>query len=176
MSALAGTMAALVALIAYLVPSPRPQPGPVIISPAPRPPSSESVVTPPTSPEPTPSSEPDTPWSPAPSPVRATPITSSPPAIRPGGCDEATTALASYGRDGGATRGGQAAAAHQTYLDLMSAGLDAQGAVGATISRLAAEFRELNFRLTGMTGGDPNQVITDINTDIAEFRRLCGSG
>ncbi|WP_326646257.1 hypothetical protein OG884_16615 [Streptosporangium sp. NBC_01755] len=61
----------------------------------------------------------------------------------------------------------------------MGAVLDAQGAVGATISRLAAEFQEMNFRLTGMTGmtgGDPNQVIADINTDLAELKRLCGSG
>ncbi|WP_344972790.1 hypothetical protein [Streptosporangium fragile] len=57
----------------------------------------------------------------------------------------------------------------------MGAVLDAQGAVGAKISRLAAEFQELNFRLTGMTGGDPNQVIADINTDVAELNRLCGS-
>ncbi|WP_214415688.1 hypothetical protein [Sphaerisporangium fuscum] len=57
----------------------------------------------------------------------------------------------------------------------MSAVLDAQGVVGATISRLAAEFQELNFRLTGMTGGDPNQVIADINTDLADLRRLCRS-
>ncbi|MFB9251252.1 hypothetical protein ACFFWE_23685 [Sphaerisporangium melleum] len=57
----------------------------------------------------------------------------------------------------------------------MGAGLDAQGVVRATISRLAAEFQELNFRLTGMTGGDPNEVIADINTDAAELRRLCES-
>ncbi|WP_433248365.1 hypothetical protein ACQPYK_00395 [Streptosporangium sp. CA-135522] len=96
-------------------------------------------------------------------------------AVRPGGCDETATALTAYRQNAGTTRSSQAAAAHQTYLDLMSTVLDAQGVVGATISRLAAEFQELNFRLTGMTSGDPNQVITDINTDIAEFKRLCGS-
>ncbi|MCA2229851.1 hypothetical protein [Nonomuraea aurantiaca] len=68
-----------------------------------------------------------------------------------------------------------AAAAQQTHHDLMGAVLDAEGVVGAKISRLAAEFQELNFRLTGMTGGDPNQVIADINTDVAELNRLCES-
>jgi hypothetical protein len=96
--------------------------------------------------------------------------------VRPGGCGEAATALTAYRRNAGTTRSSQAAAAQQTSLDLMGAGLDAQGAVGATIRRLSAEFRELNFRLTGMTGGDPNQVIADINTDFAELNRLCGSG
>ncbi|MGW5689236.1 hypothetical protein [Nonomuraea sp. NPDC003754] len=96
-------------------------------------------------------------------------------AVRPGGCDEAEAALAAYRRNAETARSSQAAAAHQTYLDLMCAALDAQGVAGAKISRLAAEFQELNFRLTGMTGGDPNQVIADINTDVAELNRLCGS-
>ncbi|MFC5822319.1 hypothetical protein [Nonomuraea insulae] len=96
-------------------------------------------------------------------------------AVRPGGCDEAAAALTAYRRDAGTARSSQAAAAKQTYLDLMGAVLDAQGVVGSKISRLAAEFQELNFRLTGMTGGDPNQVIGDINTDVAELNRLCGS-
>ncbi|WP_031172266.1 hypothetical protein [Streptosporangium roseum] len=84
-------------------------------------------------------------------------------------------ALTAYRQNAGTIRSSQAAAAQQTYLDLMGAVLDAQGVVGAKISRLAAEFQELNFRLTGMTGGDPNQVIADINTDVAELKRLCGS-
>ncbi|MEV1238495.1 hypothetical protein [Nonomuraea sp. NPDC049750] len=57
----------------------------------------------------------------------------------------------------------------------MGARLDAEGVVGEKISRLAQEFQELNFRMTGMTGGDPNQVIADINTDVAELNRLCES-
>ncbi len=57
----------------------------------------------------------------------------------------------------------------------MDAGLDAQGTVGSTIRRLAAEFQELNARLTGMVAADPNQVIADINADIPTLNRLCGS-
>ncbi|MEU7744938.1 hypothetical protein [Nonomuraea sp. NPDC049158] len=96
------------------------------------------------------------------------------PPVRPGGCDDAAAALAAYRRNAGTVRSSQAAAAQQTYRDLMSTVLDAEGVVGAKISRLAQEFQELNFRLTGMTGGDPNQVIADINTDTAELNRLCG--
>jgi hypothetical protein len=166
-SALAGAVAAVVALVAYLAPSAPPPP-----------PQSDAVVTTrPPPPAPSPSPESSAPQRPVPSPTRAVPSDSplvSP--VRPGGCDEAETALTAYRRNAGTTRSSQAAAAQQTSLDLMGAGLDAQGAVGATIRRLAAEFRELNFRLTGMTGGDPNQVIADINTDLAEFKRLCGSG
>ncbi|GGT43613.1 hypothetical protein ACFFV7_29595 [Nonomuraea spiralis] len=98
------------------------------------------------------------------------------PEVRSAGCDETAAALTAYRRDAGTSRSGQAAAAQQTYSDLMGAGLNAQGAVGAKIRRLAAEFQELSFRLTGMTGGDPNQVIADINTDVAELNSLCASG
>ena len=83
------------------------------------------------------------------------------------------TAVAGYRRNAGGTRGSQAAAAQQTYRDLMGAGLDAQGAVGAMIRRLTAEFQELSFRLSGMVSSDPNQVIADINADFAELKRLC---
>ena len=111
-----------------------------------------------------------------PSSKRAVPVSSTPlSAIRPGGCDEAATALTAYHRNAGTVRSSQAAAAQETYRDLTGAVFDAEGVVGAKISRLAAEFQELNFRLTGMTGGDPNQVIADINTDVAELDRLCGS-
>ncbi|MFI7424513.1 hypothetical protein [Nonomuraea sp. NPDC049684] len=98
------------------------------------------------------------------------------PEVRSVGCDETAAVLTAYTRNAGTSRRGQAAAAQQTYSDLMGAGLNAQGAVGVKIRRLAAEFQELSFRLTGMTGGDPNQVIADINTDVAEFNRLCAFG
>ncbi|MFB7678319.1 hypothetical protein ACFC26_43690, partial [Kitasatospora purpeofusca] len=97
------------------------------------------------------------------------------PAVRPGGCDNAEAALAAYRRNAGTTRSSQAAAAGQAHLDLMGASLDAQGIVGATITRLSAEFQELNFRLTGMIIADPNQVIADINTDTTQLTRLCGT-
>ncbi|TXK41607.1 hypothetical protein [Nonomuraea sp. C10] len=181
-SAMATAAAAVVALVAYLMPQP-PQPGP-----EPTPSAAQSSPDPaPTSPAPQTSSpppEPSTPESSTPEsrtpelPVpSSTPVAEDPPAtlsaVRPAGCDETETALATYRRDAGTTRAGQAAAARQAYHDLMGAGLDAQGAVGTTIRRLAAEFQELNFRLTGMTGGDPNQVIADINADFADLRRLC---
>ncbi|MCA2176814.1 hypothetical protein LDL08_11515 [Nonomuraea glycinis] len=83
------------------------------------------------------------------------------------------TALAGYRRNAGGTRSSQAAAAQQTYRDLMGASLDAQGAVGAMIRRLTAEFQELSFRLSGMVSSDPEQVIADINADFAELKRLC---
>ncbi|MEV4834459.1 hypothetical protein AB0K05_08045 [Nonomuraea sp. NPDC049486] len=189
---MATAAAAVVALVAYLMPQP-PQPGP-----EPTPSAAQSSPDPaPTSPAPQTSSpppEPSTPESGTPEsgtpesstpesstpelPVpSSTPVAEEPPAtlsaVRPAGCDETETALATYRRDAGTTRAGQAAAARQAYQDLMGAGLDAQGAVGATIRRLANEFQELNFRLTGMTGGDPNQVIADINADFADLRRLC---
>ncbi|MCC5576545.1 hypothetical protein IMZ11_12985 [Microtetraspora sp. AC03309] len=177
MSALAGAIAAVVALIAYLVPPsvpPQPQTDALVTTPTPQPPP-DPGTTQPEPPAPSPSPESDTPQPPVSSPTRVVPDSSPlPPAVQPG-CDEAATALTAYRRNAGTTRGSQAAAAHQAYLDLMGAVLNAQGVVGATISRLAAEFQELNFRLTGMTGGDPNQVITDINTDLAELKRLCGS-
>ncbi|MEV4377534.1 hypothetical protein [Streptosporangium sp. NPDC049644] len=195
MSALAGAAAAVVALVAYLVPptpppqppsdvvvtTPAPPPPPqsdtVVTTPPPQPSSPDPVTTRPAPPTPRPSPESGEPQPPAPSPTRAvsavSPLVS---VVRPGGCDETATALTTYRRNAGTTRSGQAAAARQTYQELMGAVLDAQGAVGATISRLAAEFQELNFRLTGMTGGDPNQVIADINTDLAELKRLCESG
>ncbi|MER6951352.1 hypothetical protein ABT294_45780 [Nonomuraea sp. NPDC000554] len=178
-SALAGAVAAVVALIAYLAPPAppsRPQPDTVVPTPAPQSSSPDPVTTRPEPPTPSPSPESSTPQSPMPSSTRAAPV-SSPllSAVRPGGCDEAAAALTAYRRNAGTVRSSQAAAAQQTHLDLMGAVLDAQGVVGAKISRLAAEFQELNFRLTGMTGGDPNQVIADINTDVAELNRLCGS-
>ncbi|MEU4235016.1 hypothetical protein AB0F17_63015 [Nonomuraea sp. NPDC026600] len=178
-SALAGAVAAVVALIAYLMPpAPPPQPQSDAVAPTPATQSSspDPVTTRPEPPTPSPSPESSTPRPPRPSPTRAVPVSSEPlPAIRPGGCDGAAAALAAYRRNAGTVRSSQAAAAQQTYRDLMGAGLDAEGVVGAKISRLAGEFQELNFRLTGMTGGDPNQVITDINTDAAELNRLCES-
>ncbi|MEU9834796.1 hypothetical protein AB0D67_24970 [Streptosporangium sp. NPDC048047] len=177
MSALAGAIATVIALVAYLMPPappPQPQPGTVVPTPVPQSSSPDPVTArhePPAS-----RSSPESSAPQPPNPTRAAPI-STPllPAARPGGCDEAATALTAYGRNAGAVRSSQAAAAQQTYRDLMGAALDAQGVVGAKISRLAAEFQELSFRLTGMTGGDPDQVIADINTDIAELDRLCGS-
>ncbi|MET8340635.1 hypothetical protein ABZV14_23680 [Streptosporangium canum] len=178
-SALAAAVATVVALVAYLMPPsppPQPQPGTAVTTPAPQASSPDQVTTRPAPPTPSPSPESSTPQQPVPSPTRAVPISSpSRSAVPPRGCDEASTALTAYHRNAGTARSSQAAAAHQTYLDLMGAVLDAQGVVGAKINRLATEFQELNFRLTGMTGGDPNQVIADINTDVAELRRLCGS-
>lgn len=187
-SALAAAVAAVVALVAYLMPpTPTPTPplptpppstrsDPVVPTPAEQSSSPDPVTTRPAPPTPSPSPESRKPRRPKPSPERADPVSPTPlAAVRPGGCDEAAAALTAYVRNAGTVRSSQAAAAQQTYSDLMGAVLDAQGVVGAKISRLAAEFRELNFRLTGMTGGDPNQVIADINTDVAELNRLCGS-
>ncbi|WP_049573455.1 hypothetical protein [Nonomuraea sp. SBT364] len=184
-SALAALAAAVVALIAYLAPPappPQPQPQPEALVPtSAREPAPESALDswspdPDTSPPEPPAPDTSTPEPPMPSSTRAAPISSEAlPPVRPGGCDEAATALTAYRRNAGAARSSQAAAAQQAYSDLMGAVLHAQGAVGAKISRLATEFRELNFRLTGMTGGDPNQVIADINTDVAELNRLCGA-
>ncbi|MBB5785146.1 hypothetical protein [Nonomuraea jabiensis] len=169
----------MVALIAYLMPpAPPPQPKSDAVAPTPAAQSSSSdpVTTRPAPPTPSPSPESSTPQPPRPSSTRPVPVPSALlSAVRPGGCDEAAAALTAYRRNAGTVRSSQAAAAQQTYRDLMGAVLDAQGVVGAKISRLAAEFQELNFRLTGMAGGDPNQVIADINTDIAELNRLCGS-
>lgn len=169
-SALAGSIAAVVALFAYLMP-PKTPPGTVVSSPSPP----DRVVTQP-SPSPVDSS-PESSTSRSPSHTQAVQDSPPPPLkIRSVGCDETAAALTAYRRDAGSSRSGQAAAAQQTYSDLMGAALNAQGAVGAKIRRLAAEFQELSFRLTGMTGGDPNQVIADINADVAEFNRLCASG
>ncbi|MGI5271100.1 hypothetical protein ACQEUU_18235 [Nonomuraea sp. CA-218870] len=192
-SALATAAAAVVAVVAYVMPQdprPGPEPTPSVMRSSP---DSE-----PTWPVPPPSSGPpesdvpesDAPESDAPESRTAEsrgepPVPSSTPVaeaslptlapVRPAGCDETGTALATYNRNAGTTRGGQAAAARQAYQDLMGAGLGAQGAVASTIRRLAAEFQELNFRLTGMTGGDPQQVIADINADLAHLRSLCGT-
>ncbi|SFK10169.1 hypothetical protein SAMN05216275_11799 [Streptosporangium canum] len=178
-SALAAAVATVVALVAYLMPPappPQPQPDAVVPTPAPQSSSPDPVIPWPAPPTPSPSPEFSTPQPPMPSPTQAVPVPSALlSAARPGGCDEAAAALTAYRRNTGTARSSQAAAAHQAYLDLMGAGLDAQGVVGAKIRRLVAEFQELNFRLTGMTGGDPNQVIADINTDVAELERLCGS-
>ncbi|MFF0250390.1 hypothetical protein ACWDR9_04485 [Streptosporangium sandarakinum] len=179
MSAMAGAIAAVVALIAYLAPptpppQPQPQPDTVVPAPAPESSSPDPVTTTRHTPRTRrPTHEPGTP-EPPPSPTREVPD-SSPvvAAVRPGGCDEAAEALTAYRRNAGTVRDSQAAAAQQTYQDLMGAVLDAQGAVGQKISLLSREFQELSFRLTGMTGGDPNQVIADINKDIAELNRLC---
>ena len=169
----------MIALIAYLIPPappPQPQPDAVVPTPPAQSSSPDTVTTRPARPTPQPSPESSTPQPPMPSSKQAVPVSSTPLSeVRPGGCDEATAALTAYRRNAGTVRSSQAAAAQQTYLDLMGAVLDAQGVVGTKISRLAAEFQELNFRLTGMTGGDPNQVIADINTDVAELHRLCGS-
>ncbi|MFC4009260.1 hypothetical protein ACFOY2_18645 [Nonomuraea purpurea] len=181
-SALAGAVAAVIALIAYLAPPtpppqppPQPQPDTVVPSSAPRSSSPDSVTTRSAPSTPTPSPESDTPEPQTPSSTREAPVSSaSLSAVRPDGCDEATAALTAYSRNAGTTRSSQAAAAQQTYSDLMGAGLNAQGVVGPKITRLAREFQELNFRLTGMVMADPNQVIADINTDITEFNRLCG--
>ncbi|MFJ9453594.1 hypothetical protein ACIRST_00810 [Kitasatospora sp. NPDC101447] len=190
--AIAGAVATLIALVAYLVPPDAPQPAaaPVVTTAAPQPPEPlpaptpkpvpSPVPTPTPAPTPTPTPEPDPPSpEPSPSPIRtrtAAPTPEPPlPAVRPGGCDEAEAALAAYRRNAGDTRGSRADAAGQAYQDLMGAGLDAQGAVGSTIRRLAAEFSELRFRLNGMVLADPNQVITDINADSAQLGRLCGS-
>ncbi|GGO60700.1 hypothetical protein [Nonomuraea cavernae] len=178
-SALAAVAAAVVALMAFLAPPatpPQPQPDAVAPTPATQSSSSDPETTRPAPPTPSPSRESSPPQSPMPSSTRAAPASSEPlSAVRPGGCDAAAAALTAYRQNAGTVRSSQAAAAQQTYRDLMGAGLDAQGVVGAKISRLAAEFQELNFRLTGMTGGDPNQVIADINTDVTELNRLCGS-
>ncbi|MFI7694295.1 hypothetical protein ACIBQ6_34895 [Nonomuraea sp. NPDC049655] len=174
MSALAGSIAAVVALFAYLMPPKAPS-GTVDSSPSPTSSPPGQVVTP-HSPSPVDSS-PESSTSQTPSHTQA--VQDPPPAplkVRSVGCEETAAALTAYRRDAGTSRSGQAAAAQQTYSDLMGAALNAQGAVGAKIRRLAAEFQELSFRLTGMTGGDPNQVIADINTDVAEFNRLCASG
>ncbi|MGR6923429.1 hypothetical protein ACU635_55010 [[Actinomadura] parvosata] len=176
-SALAGTLAAVIALVAYLMPpAPPAQPPPshpadvVESTPATQPPAME----PSTTPTPTPTAEPSTAEPPAVRPTQEAVGTAAPlSAVRPGGCDAAAAALAAYRRNAGSARSTQAAAAHQAYLDLMGAVLDAQGVVGQKISRLAAEFQELYFRLSGMNGGDPNQVIADINPDIADLGTLC---
>jgi hypothetical protein len=84
-------------------------------------------------------------------------------------------ALTAYRRNAGTSRGSQAAAARQAYQDLMGTGLDAQGAVQTTISRVARKFQELSFRLSGMIMADPDPVIADINTDMRELQKLCGS-
>ncbi|GAA1738907.1 hypothetical protein GCM10009734_51090 [Nonomuraea bangladeshensis] len=165
MSALAGSIAAVVALFAYLMPPTPAPPSTVVSSPSPPPSSPDRGTT-----QPSPPPEPST--SPPPTRTRPTPL----PEVRSAGCDEAAAALTAYRRDAGTSSSGQAAAAQQTYRDLMGAALDAEGAVGAKIRRLASEFQELGFRLTGMTGGDPNQVIADINTDVTEFNRLCAFG
>ncbi|MGI5489682.1 hypothetical protein [Microtetraspora malaysiensis] len=185
-SALAGAAAAVVALVAYLAPPdppPQTQSDPVVATPAPQPPSPDPVTTWSAPPDPSPSPESDppesdtpeagTPEPPVPSPTRVVSDSSPLSAVPPGGCDETARALATFRRNAGTTRSSQAAAAHQTHNDLMGAVLDAQGVVQATISRMAAEFQELNFRLTGMVMADPNQVIADINTDMAELKRLC---
>jgi hypothetical protein len=179
-SALASAAAVVVALIAYLAPQappPPPQPDAGATTPAAQSPSPDPVTTRPEPPTSSPARERNTPQPPEPSRTRVAPVPSPLlSAVQPGGCDTAATALTAYRRNAGATRSSQAAAAQQTYRDLMGASLDAQGMAGTTIRRLAAEFQELTFRLTGMTGGDPNQVIADINADAAELRRLCEAG
>ena len=182
-SGLAGVIAAVVALVAYLAPPappPRPQPQPQpqpqaqpdteVPTPAPRSSSPEPVTTRHARRTPKPSPTSSTPEPPSPT-REASPLS----AVRPGGCDEAAKALTAYRRNAGTVRSSQTAAAQQTYSDLMGAAFHAEGVVGAKITLLAREFQELNFRLTGMTGGDPNQVIADIDTDAAELNRLCES-
>lgn len=96
--------------------------------------------------------------------------------VPPGGCAEAAAALEGYRGNAGTGRSGQAAAAQQAYQELMGAGLRAEGAVASMIRRLAGEFQELSHRLSGMVMADPNQVIADINADMAHLRRLCEAG
>ncbi|MEV4222550.1 hypothetical protein [Nonomuraea sp. NPDC049725] len=165
-SALAASVAAVVALIAYLAP-PAAQPIDKKTSPP-----SESPYSP--SPDREPSRPPSDPPPPDPETTRADPVTSVVlPPVPPIGCAEATAALNAYSRNAGDTRSSHAGAAQQAYSELMGVALNAQGAVGQKVTRLAWGFRELNFRLTGMVMDDPGEVLTGIRTDIAELNRLC---
>ncbi|MGW0485143.1 hypothetical protein [Nonomuraea sp. NPDC003214] len=165
-SALAASVAAVVALIAYLAP-PAAQPIEKETSPP-----SESPYSP--SPDRETSRPPSDPPPPDPETTRAAPVTSVVlPPVPPIGCAEATAALNAYSRNAGDTRSSQAGAAQQAYSELMGVALNAHGAVGQKVTRLAREFQELNFRLTGMVMNDPNEVLADIRTDIAELNRLC---
>ncbi|MFB4293129.1 hypothetical protein ACBI99_36185 [Nonomuraea sp. ATR24] len=166
-SALATSVAAVVALIAYLAP-----PGQSTGTKTPSPSPSESQYSP--SPDRETSRPPSDPPPPDPETTRADPVTSVVlPPVPPIGCAEATAALNAYSRNAGDTRSSHAGAAQQAYSELMGVALNAQGAVGQKVTRLAREFQELNFRLTGMVMDDPNEVLTDIRTDIAELNRLC---
>ncbi|GLW74004.1 hypothetical protein Kpho02_63020 [Kitasatospora phosalacinea] len=186
-AALSGVAAALVALLAYLLPPDPPRPGPapapVVDSsaePAPerttpsprRSPAPTPTPTPSDSPSPEPEPEPDA--EPDPSPTAEAPVHLPP--VPPAGCREAAAAVAAYRRDAGSTRGSQADAANLAYQGLMRAGTDADPPVRPTIVRLAQEFQELGFRLNGMVMADPNEVVTDINADLATLDRQCGSG
>ncbi|MFD7735634.1 hypothetical protein ACFV6F_35265 [Kitasatospora phosalacinea] len=182
-AALSGVAAALVAVVAYLLPPdpprPAPSPSPVAVSsaePAPEhtTPTPAPTPTPPESPSPEPEPEPDPEPDPEPSPTSEAPDPL--PALLPAGCREASAAVGSYRRNAGSTRGSQADAANLAYQGLMRAGTDADPSVRPTILRLAQEFQELSFRLNGMVMADPNEVIADINADLPVLDRLCSNG
>ncbi|QKW23798.1 hypothetical protein HUT16_36050 [Kitasatospora sp. NA04385] len=191
-AALSGVAAALVALVAYLLPpdepraapaapaavtsSSAPEPAPERTTPrphgsSPAPEPSESAE-PSESPEPEPEPEPE----PQPEPSRTTDAPAPLPALLPAGCREASAAVAAYRRDAGGSRGAQADAANLAYQGLMRAGTDADQSVRPTILRLAQEFQELSFRLNGMVMADPNEVIADINADLPVLSRKCSNG
>ncbi|MFK0193015.1 hypothetical protein [Kitasatospora sp. NPDC090308] len=181
-AALSGVVAALVALVAYLLPpdAPRPAPSPLPVPVAEsspertsaRPHSPAPTPTPTESSEPEPEPEPD----PAPGSSRTADVPAPLPAVVPAGCREASAAVAGYRRDQGSTRGAQADAANLAYQGLMRAGADADPPVRPTIVRLAQEFQELGFRLSGMVLADPNEVVADINADLPVLDRQCAGG
>ncbi|KDN88083.1 hypothetical protein [Kitasatospora cheerisanensis] len=169
-------VAALVALVAYLVPREAPKaaaPAPVASSgwtpdPTPAPVPSRSA---------TPSPDPEPPSSaPSPAPARTSAPPLPLPTVRAAGCAQAQAAVAAYRRDPGSTRPAQADAANLAYQGLMRAGTDADPPVRPTILRLAQGFQELSFRLSGMVLADPNEVIGDLDSDLQQLDRLCGDG
>ncbi|MFE1320228.1 hypothetical protein [Kitasatospora phosalacinea] len=186
-AALSGVAAALVAVVAYLLPPdpprPAPSPAPVAASspePAPEPEPERTTPTPTPSESPSPEPEPEPEPEPDPEPdEEPSPSAEAPaplPAVLPAGCRGAAAAVASYRRNAGSSRGSQADAANLAYQGLMRAGTDADPPVRPTIVRLAQEFQELGFRLSGMVMADPNEVIADINADLPVLDRLCGNG
>ncbi|RAJ40142.1 hypothetical protein K353_03630 [Kitasatospora sp. SolWspMP-SS2h] len=189
-AALSGVVAALVALVAYLLPpdAPRPAPSPPPVpvarsspertsarphSPAPTP-TPGPAGSPEAEPEPEPDSAPEP--DPAPGSSRTADVPVPLPAVVPAGCREASAAVAAYRRDQGSTRGAQADAANLAYQGLMRAGTDADPPVRPTVVRLAQEFQELGFRLSGMVLADPNEVVADINADLPVLDRQCAGG
>ncbi|WP_282204347.1 hypothetical protein [Kitasatospora fiedleri] len=188
MAALSGVVAALVALVAYLLPpdAPRPAPSPLPVPVAESSPERTSArphsptPTPTPTPGPTESPEAEPEPEPEPDPAPGSPGTADVPAplpaVVPAGCREASAAVAAYRRDQGSTRGAQADAANLAYQGLMRAGTDADPPVRPTIVRLAQEFQELGFRLSGMVLADPNEVVADINADLPVLDRQCAGG
>lgn len=185
-AALSGVVAALVALVAYLLPpdAPRPAPSPLPVPVAESSPERTSArphsPTPTPTPGPTESPEAEPEPEPEPDPAPGSPGTADVPAplpaVVPAGCREASAAVAAYRRDQGSTRGAQADAANLAYQGLMRAGTDADPPVRPTIVRLAQEFQELGFRLSGMVLADPNEVVADINADLPVLDRQCAGG